>query len=68
MLEIIAQNQAENEPSRADRAFQRTANLRFSDTRVVAHRDFNYAESGKGAFEDHLNRPAIRGLFEDERA
>src|SRR5207245_6400955 len=68
MPEIIAHYQAENEPSGADRALQRTADLRFSDTRVVAHRDFNHAESSQGAFEDHLNRPAIGGLFEGERA
>src|SRR5437868_11464081 len=67
MPEIIAHYQAENEPSGADRALQRTADLRFSDTRVVAHRDFNHAESSQGAFEDHLNRPAIGGLFEGER-
>src|SRR6266571_3907157 len=66
--EIIAHYQAEDEPSGADRALQRTADLRFSDTRVVAHRDFNHAESSEGAFEDHLNRPAIGGLFEGERA
>src|SRR5438132_7535170 len=66
--EIIAHYQAENEPSGADRALQRTADLRSSDTRVVAHRDFNQAESSQGAFEDHLNRPAIGGLFERERA
>ena len=68
MPEIIAHYQAENEPSGADRALQRTADLRFSDTRVVADRDFNHAESSEGAFEDHLNRPAIGGLFEGERA
>src|SRR2546429_9216708 len=66
--EIIAHYQAENEPSGADRALQRTADLRFSDTRVVAHRDFNHAACSEGAFEDHLNRPAIGGLFERERA
>src|SRR5207253_5054937 len=68
MPEIIAHDQAENEPSGADRALQRTADLRFSDTRVVAHRNLNHAESSEGAFEDHLNRPAIGGLFEGERA
>src|SRR5712692_7877827 len=68
MPKIIAHYQTENEPSGADRALQRTADLRFSDTRVVAHRDFNHAESGQGAFEDHLYRPAIGGLFERERA
>ena len=52
----------------ADRALQRTADLRFSNTRVVAHRDFNHAESSQHAFKDHLNRPAIGGLFEGERA
>ena len=68
MPEIISHYQAENEPGSADRALQCTADLRFSDTRVVAHRDFNHAESSQGAFEDHLNRPAIGGLFEGERA
>src|ERR1700690_289424 len=68
MPEIIAHDQAENEPGGAERALQRTADLRFSDARVVAHRDFNHAESGEGSFEDHLNRPAIGGLFEGERA
>src|SRR2546423_12260962 len=66
--EIIAHNQAENEPSGADRALQRTADLRFSDTRVVAHRDFNHAESSQRAFKDHLNRPAIGGFFERKHA
>src|SRR6266567_7096918 len=68
MPEIIAHDQAENEPSGPERALQRTADLRFSDTRIVAHRDFNHAESSQGAFEDHLNRPAIGDLFERERA
>src|SRR5882724_3405244 len=68
MPEIIAHYQAENEPSGADRALQRTADLRFSDTRVVAHRNFNHAESSQGAFEDHLNCPAIGGFFEVESA
>src|ERR1700687_567897 len=66
--EIIAHDQAVNEPSSPDRALQRTADLRLSDTRVVAHRDFNNAVSAQGAFEDHLNRPAIGGLFECECA
>ena len=66
--EIIAHYQAENEPGGADRALQRSADLRLSDTRVVTHRDFNNAESGQGAFQDHLNRPAIGGLFECECA
>src|ERR1700730_7679112 len=48
--EIIAHYQAENEPSGADRALQRTADLRFSDTRVAADRDFNHAVPGQGAF------------------
>jgi hypothetical protein len=48
--EIIAHYQAENEPSGAERTLQRTADLRFSDARVVADRDFNHAESGEGAF------------------
>src|SRR5882724_6844454 len=65
--EIIAHYQAENEPGGAERALQRTADLRLSDTRVVAHRDFNHSESGQGAFEDHLHRPAIGGRFEGER-
>ena len=68
MAEIIAHDQAENEPTGADRALQRTADLRFSDTWVVAHGYFNHAESSQSAFEDHLNRPAIGGLFEGERA
>ncbi len=66
--EIIAHYQAENEPTGADRALQRAADLRFSDTRVVAHRNFNHAVSSQSAFEDHLNRPAIGRLFEGERA
>jgi hypothetical protein len=65
--EIIAHYQAENEPTGPDRALQRTADLRFSDTRVVAYRNFNNAESSQGAFEDHLNRPTIGGFFERER-
>ena len=68
MPEIISHYQAENEPTGADRAFQRATDLRFSDTRVVAHRDFNHAESCQGAFQDHLNRPAVGGLFERECA
>src|SRR5579859_2463098 len=65
--EIITHDKAENEPSGAYRALQRTADLRFSDTRVIAHRDFNHAEARQGAFQDHLNGPAICGLFEGER-
>src|SRR6266496_2553628 len=67
-LKIIAHDQADNEPSGADRALHGSADLRSSDTRIVAHRHFHYPESGEGAFEDHLNRPAIGGLFECERA
>src|SRR6266404_5780606 len=65
---IIAHNQTKNEPTGADRAFQRTADLRFSDAWVVAQRNFNHAVSSQRAFENHLNRPAIGGLFEGERA
>src|SRR5262249_45835558 len=66
--EIIAQYQAENEPRGAERALQRAADLRCSDTRMVAHRDLDHAKSGQAAFEDHLNRPAVSGFFECERA
>ena len=66
--EIIAHDQAENEPGGADRALQRTADLRFTDTRVVADRDFNHAISSQRAFQDHLNRPAVGRLFESEGA
>src|SRR4029077_615861 len=66
--EIIAYYQAENEPTGADRSLQRTADLRFPNTRIVAHGDFNHAESGQRAFQDHLHCPAVRGFFERERA
>src|SRR5262249_15547542 len=65
---IIPHDQAEDEPTRAERTLQRTADLRFPDTRIIARRDFNDAESRQGTFEDHLNCPAIGGLFESERA
>src|ERR1700733_7856527 len=68
MAKIISRDQAEDEPRGADRALERAADLRFSDTRIIAHRDFNHGESSQGAFEDTLNRPAIGGLFEGERA
>src|SRR5579864_897519 len=66
--EIIAHDQAENAPGGSDSALQCAADLRFSDARVVAHRDFNHAESSQGAFDDHLRRPAVGGLFQGERA
>jgi hypothetical protein len=47
---IVTHDQAENEPARAHRALQRTADLRFSDARVVAYRHFNHAVSRDGAF------------------
>src|SRR6185437_14451793 len=65
--EIVACYQAQNEPAGAECALQRSADLRFSDARVVAHRDFNYRISAESAFEDHFNRPAISGLFKGER-
>src|SRR5205814_3841107 len=68
VTEIIPRYQAENEPGGADRTLQRAADLRFSDTRMVAYRDFNHAEARECAFENHLDRPAIGGLFEGERA
>src|SRR6185437_5171034 len=37
-------------------------------TRVVAHRDLNHAEPSQGAFEYHLNRPAISRFFQRESA
>src|SRR3954463_1537153 len=61
--EIIAHNQAENAPTSTERTLQRAADFRFSDTRVVAHRDFDDAKSSQSAFEDHLNCPAIGGLL-----
>src|SRR5262245_11179217 len=64
--EVIAHYQAKNEPGRADRALECTADLRFPDARVVAHRHFDHAESPQGAFENHLDRPAIGGLFEGD--
>ena len=66
--EVIAHNQAENEPSGTHRALQGTAYLGFSDTRVVAYGNFDDAKSGQCAFEDHLNCPAIGGLLQSERA
>ena len=45
LSKIIPCHQAENEPGSTDRPFERAADLRFSDTRIVAHRDFNHAES-----------------------
>src|SRR5579872_2543623 len=65
--ETIAHDQAENEPTGSGRAFQRAADFRLSDTRIIAHRDFNHAVSIQRAFQDHLNRPAIGSLFERER-
>src|SRR5256885_12797294 len=64
MPEIIADYQADNGPTGAAGALQRTADLRFSNTRVVAHRDLNHTESSQSAFKNHLNRPAISGLFQ----
>ena len=68
MPEIIAHDQAENEPAGSDCTLQRPADFRFANTRVVAHRNFSHAVSGQGALEDHLNRPAIGGFFECERS
>src|SRR5581483_969737 len=65
--EIIAHYQAEDEPPGTDRPLQRTADLRLSDTRVIAHWDFNHAEASQSTFQDHFNRPAVGILFENER-
>src|SRR5207248_1526427 len=65
---IITHDQAENEPTRPQCALQCAADLRFSDARIIAHRNFNQAISGQRTFENHLNRPAISGFFEGKRA
>src|SRR5277367_1931056 len=48
--EIIARDQAEDEPGGSECSLQRTADFRFADARVVAHGDFNDSVSGQCAF------------------
>src|SRR5215472_2523817 len=67
-LKIIAHDPAENEPRCSHGALQRTADFRFPDARMIAHRNFNDAESGEDTFHDHFHRPSVGGLFERECA
>ena len=60
MPKIIAHDPTEDEPRRSNRAPHRTADLRFSDARIVAHRHFNDAESPERTFQDYFHRPAVR--------
>src|SRR6516162_4821678 len=64
--EIIAYDQAENEPCRSNRASECPTDLRFADARIVAHRDLDNPESAKRGLQDHLNCPAVRVLFQRE--
>ena len=66
--EIIERYQTDNEPTGPERALQRTADLRFSYARVVAHRHFNDPVSCQRSLQDHLNCPAVGHLFEFECA
>src|SRR6185437_7653298 len=63
-LKIIAHDTAQNEPGRSHCSLHRAADFGFSNARVVAHRNFNNAESRKGALQDHFNRPAVGVLLE----
>src|SRR5215472_9247853 len=67
-LKIIAHDPAQNEPCRPRRALQRTADFRFSDTRIVTHRDFNDTVSSQGGFQDHLHCPTVCGFLQRESA
>src|SRR5207302_9540429 len=66
--EIIAHDTAQNEPRSRDRALNRTADFRFADTRMIAHRNFNNPKSGDSAFQDYFHSPSVRGLFDGQSA
>ena len=64
MPKIIAHYQGKDEPCRSDCAPQRTANLRFPNARIIAHRHLDDAESTERTFQNYFDRPAVRVLLE----
>src|ERR1700744_2376030 len=67
LAKIVAQNPSENEPGRAKRAANRPADLRFSNARVVAHRNLYNPEPLQRAFQNNFHRPSVSRLFERKR-
>src|SRR5215831_13871534 len=65
-MKVVAHNPAKDEPCRSHRALHRTADLRFPDARVIAHRDLDDATSRARALQEHLHRPPVGGLLERE--
>src|SRR5947209_20350200 len=65
-MKIVSCDQTENEPCGSKRAFHRAADFRFSNARVIADGHLDDPKSLQSAFQDHLNRPAIGGLFQCE--
>ena len=58
MPKIIAHYQGEDEPRRSDRALQRTADLRFPNSRIIAHRHLYDAESPRAYLLELFQPPS----------
>src|SRR5690349_18015647 len=64
MPKIMPHYQGEDAPRRSDGASQRTANLRFPNARIIAHRYLNDAEPAERTFQYYFHRPAVGVLLE----
>src|SRR5256886_7453437 len=67
MSKIVAHDPAKDKPCGSYRPLRRTADFGLSNSRVIAHRDFDDAKSREGTLQDHFHRPAVGGLFERKR-
>src|SRR5260370_35193370 len=61
---IVVHDPAKDKPCCSHRPLRRTADFGLSNSRVIAHRDFDDAKSREGTLQDHFHRPAVGGLFE----
>src|SRR6478752_5781873 len=59
MPKIITHDQGKDEPRRSGGAPQRTADLRFPNSRIIAYWHLNDAESPERTFQDYFDRPAV---------
>src|SRR5207245_8939970 len=67
MSKIVAHDPAKAKPCGSSRPLRRSADFGLSNSRVIAHRDFDDAKSREGARPDHVHRPDLGVLFERKR-
>src|SRR5215472_3293143 len=66
--EIIQRDPAEDEPRRSEGFSERTADFRFPDAWMIAHRNLDDAETLDRPPENQFNGPTVRCFFQFDRA